>query len=237
MRLLKLGGTSVDAPVMSISPRSASKLLARVLVALTVMLLTPLGAVAAVAAKPTDSASAPDVLKPEEAPEAHTSSSASSAGETVEAEEEETEAEEEQEEEEELEEAEEAEEEYEAEAEAEARASAGRGHGHTGSGVHVSKLALTHSAKSALQHGHPSESKVSFTFALSAKSNVRFQLAREVHHGVVSTWRQMGAISLTANRGSDKGHLYGEGRLSAGEYKLTLTLAGGRPATLQFVVR
>jgi hypothetical protein len=236
--LLKLAGASVDAAVMQISPRSARKLVARTLIVLAAMLLlAPLGIASAVAAaaKPAISITVPNVLKPEEEPAATAAEAGEEEAEGEE--EEETEAEEELEELEELEEAEEAEEEYEAEAEAEARAAAGRSHSKGGGAVHISKLALTHSAKSLLEHGHPSASKVSFTFTLSAKSNVRFQLERELHHGVVSSWHPMSSISLTANRGADKGHLYDEGKLSTGEYRLTLTPAGGHASTLQFEVK
>jgi hypothetical protein len=108
---------------------------------------------------------------------------------------------------------------------------------HSTSGSHsvtVSSLTLTATSKGALAHGTPTASKVSFSFALTSKSTVHFTLARSVGG---AHWQTVSSVSVAANRGTDHEHLYGDGKLASGQYRLTLAPSSGHATQLTFAVK
>jgi hypothetical protein len=156
-------------------------------------------------------------------------------------------AEEEELEEEEAQEQEEEEEEEENEAEGAAGhvRHGSRGHGgsgnatageHAGGAVKASKLTLTSGAKVAIAHGSPSPSVVAFQFALSSAAKVHFTLSRELS-SKGGHWQTLSSASASAARGSNHDRLSGTSKLAAGQYRLTLTPAGGHAQQLTFAVR
>jgi hypothetical protein len=99
----------------------------------------------------------------------------------------------------------------------------------------VSALRLTARAAVALRGAHPRVSQVGFSFALSARSNLRVTLARQVRAGKRPRWKQTtGASLLFATAGQKARHLQGRRALIGGRYQLTLAPVGGRPKTITF---
>ena len=102
----------------------------------------------------------------------------------------------------------------------------------------VSGLRLTARAVVALRGGHPRVSQVGFSFALSARSNLRVTLARQLRAGKRQRWKQTtGASLLFATAGQKARHLQGRRALIAGRYQLTLAPVGGRAETITFRIR
>jgi hypothetical protein len=102
----------------------------------------------------------------------------------------------------------------------------------------VSGLRLTARAVVALRGAHPRVSQVGFSFALSARSNLRVTLARQLRAGRRPRWKQTtGASLLFATAGQKARHLQGRRALIAGRYQLTLAPVGGRAVTITFRIR
>jgi hypothetical protein len=101
----------------------------------------------------------------------------------------------------------------------------------------VSGLRLTARAVVALRRAHPHVSQVGFSFALSAASNLRVTLARQVRAGKRLRWKQTTRASLPlATGGHQARHLQGGRALIGGRYQLTLAPAGGRAETITFPI-
>jgi hypothetical protein len=102
----------------------------------------------------------------------------------------------------------------------------------------VSGLRLTARAVVALGGAHPHVSQVGFSFVLSAASNLRVTLARQVRAGKRLRWKQTTRASLPhATGGHQARHLQGRRALIGGRYQLTLAPAGGRAETITFRLR
>ncbi len=104
--------------------------------------------------------------------------------------------------------------------------------------VRISNLVLTLRALDAIDRGRLTISQIAVGFTLSAATNVRIALARQVLVNRRPRWvSQPGAFTVAAAQGRDRLHLKGHRALVPGRYRVTLTPAHGSARSLAIVLR
>lgn len=98
--------------------------------------------------------------------------------------------------------------------------------------LHISGLSLTSSALIALDRHRPRTSAVSFSFTANIKAHLRITLAVKRHGR--ARWHTLSASGATARSGRNSRHLKGHHALSAGFYRLRLTLPSGSTDSVFF---
>jgi hypothetical protein len=94
--------------------------------------------------------------------------------------------------------------------------------------THISALALTANARTAVRHTRPTISKLAFSCKLSLAAKVRVTLMAQVRSGHHTRWHTLpSTFTFAAIKGLNSRHLRGSAHLAPGLYRLTLTPAGG----------